>query len=340
MPPCPETSNLLVQENWLDANAMRASPHQTPVQPRDIRFGCRTFIHGCFPYREPTADKLINGFWVRTNGLQTLYIQGGLHGIPYGIYPRLFMIWLTSEVIRTRSRTISLGKSFREHCKALGVPYSAGKRGTARALQIQIERLLQCRVLRTETSSPGRQTTDITDTALLHETTLNLTVASRTASLWRRLPPEAQDRWHCDRYTLEVSDAFFEEITTQSIPIRHDALMALRRRPMAIDVYQWLAYRYFSLHAPTTPTWDQLANQFGSDYKTLRKFRKKFIETLARVREVYPEANCHPNKTGVTLFPSDTPVPPQERSTFSIPVFGSSEPHSAGKKKSYSQNWP
>lgn len=254
--------------------------------------------------------------------MQTIYLQGGLHGIPYGVYPRLFLIWLTTQAVRTKHPVISLGRSFREHCRALGVPYIAGKRGTARTLQVQIERLLQCRIIREKITTPINLPADISNPEkAIFEQTENLTLASHTESLWRR---SENNDWTCNRYTLILSDEFLKELINYAIPLRRSAIDALKRSPLATDIYQWLASRFFTLTERAFPSWAQLANQFGSDYKDARKFRRKFIDAVARVRAVYPEANCEPTCDGLILYPSDTPVARIQNTGFSL--------HNAQKK--------
>ncbi|MFX5570690.1 replication protein RepA, partial [Acinetobacter baumannii] len=79
-------------------------------------------------------EQLINGAWLRHNGNYALWVQGGINGIPFGIYPRLFVMWLTSEALRTGSRKIHTGGTFAEFCRKLNIDRSRGKRGAGKAL--------------------------------------------------------------------------------------------------------------------------------------------------------------------------------------------------------------
>ena len=49
--------------------------------------------------------------YVRCNGPYTLVMNaGGLHKLPFGNLPRLILAWVSTEVVRTGSREIILGK--------------------------------------------------------------------------------------------------------------------------------------------------------------------------------------------------------------------------------------
>ena len=112
----------------------------------DLVFGAKCLVSASLPYRKPLPDQLVDGAWIRKNGDYTLWIQGApTLGLPYGAYPRLFVIWLTSEAIRTGSRHISTGRSFAEFCRKLHVDSSRGKKGAGKRMTEQAERLLASR---------------------------------------------------------------------------------------------------------------------------------------------------------------------------------------------------
>ena len=64
----------------------------------------------------------------RVNGPYRLYMQAGPETkLPFGNLPRLILAWLCTEVVRTRSREIVLGKSLSVFMRTLGVYSSDGK---------------------------------------------------------------------------------------------------------------------------------------------------------------------------------------------------------------------
>ena len=63
----------------------------------------------------------------RVNGPYRLYMQAGPETkLPFGNLPRLILAWLCTEVVRTQSREIVLGKSLSVFMRTLGVYSSAG----------------------------------------------------------------------------------------------------------------------------------------------------------------------------------------------------------------------
>ena len=66
----------------------------------------------------------------RVNGPYTLGMIAGLgNKLPFGNLPRLILAWLCTEVVRTGSREIVLGKSLSGFMRALGV-YSSSAEST------------------------------------------------------------------------------------------------------------------------------------------------------------------------------------------------------------------
>ena len=58
----------------------------------------RALVIATMPYKDPKTDA-----FVRTNGDFKLRIVAGYGGgIPYAIYPRLLMSWVTTEAVQTR----------------------------------------------------------------------------------------------------------------------------------------------------------------------------------------------------------------------------------------------
>jgi hypothetical protein len=73
------------------------------------------------------------------------------------------------------------------------------------------------------------------------------------------------------------------------------ALRALRKSPLAVDIYLWLTFKNSYSTKPTLIPWESLQIQFGAGYPLTPQgklnFKHKFKEALAKVAEVYPEAS-------------------------------------------------
>lgn len=313
------SNSIQVESLHPDSARQSAHPQQRPRYSRDQKFidaaadvmgsapgaedrvfGAKCLVSASLPYRKPRPDQLIDGAWIRKNGDYTLWIQGApTLGLPYGAYPRLFVIWLTSEAIRTGGRHISTGRNFAEFCRKLHVDSSRGKNGAGKRMIDQAERLLASRA--------GFVTGNL-DTSKVATTEL-LQFADDFTLFFDDSGDDRQGSLF--RSEIVITQKFFDEITAHCIPIDLRAVLPLQQAPLELDIYQWLAYRMFALKTTSRPTWLQLCSQFGSNYGRMIDFKTNFLAALKRVKDVYPKANVDYNDQGLVLHPSPTPVPPR-----------------------------
>ena len=125
------------------ANAIQI--YTTPATADDLAFIARELILCTLPHSDP-EDVLS---WSRKNGDLTLSIQAGInkktgksYGIPYGIIPRLILVWLVTEILRTKSRRLALGNRLADFLLKLGLdPSRGGKFSDARRAREQKRKL-------------------------------------------------------------------------------------------------------------------------------------------------------------------------------------------------------
>lgn len=268
-----------------------------PPQLENTEWGAKCLVSASLPLRAPKPEHLHNGCWIRKNGDHTLWVQGGPQGLPFGAYPRLFMIWLTSEAIRTGNRRIETGKNFADFFRKIGVDTSRGKNGAGRRLIHQISLLIQSRAAYTKG--------DIGDGRMSGEF---LQFTEKFNLFFDPCQPNQANLFESE---ILLTEQFFREITTHSIPLDSRAVAALRQSALQLDIYQWLAYRMFGLRAPAHPTWKQLYQQFGSQTRRLVDFRVAFTADLQIVKQVYPNAKITATKSGLILYPSPPPISPK-----------------------------
>src|SRR5271165_5449828 len=117
---------------------------------KDAAYLARELVQASLPHSNPGDVPL----WTRRNGEVTLAIQPGInirtgksYGYPYGTIPRLLLFWITTEAIRIRSRRLELGYSLNGFMADLGMnpDPGGGKRGEAKRLRDQMERLFRSR---------------------------------------------------------------------------------------------------------------------------------------------------------------------------------------------------
>jgi len=234
----------------------------------------------------------------RRNGAFSLSIVAPSRvGLPYGTVPRLLLAWLTTEAVRTKSRELVLGESLSGFMRQLGLVPTGGRWGTVTRLKDQTARLFASSI--TAVYADGQRTAmagyHIADSAILW---------------WDAKDPAQRSLWQS---TVNLTEPFFREIVERPVPVDMRALRALKRSPMALDIYCWLTYRTSYLKKPTQISWEGLQGQFGADYprtgQGLRDFRKGFNHALVKVLAVYDGAKASASPSGLLLTPGRPHIP-------------------------------
>jgi hypothetical protein len=253
-----------------------------------ISFQYVPLIQCSFPHADP--GELAT--FTRRNGWLELTLSTTRHdsGLPYGVPARLLTIYCASEAIRTRSPEIYLGRTVHEFLRRLDVPITRGDRGSLRVYANQLLRLIHCAISIDENIRDARGRTG------LH---IRQALFAEEAQLWWD-----EESGVGQGSSLVLSSVLYQSILERSAPLSTHAIRQLRKSPMDLDVYAWLAHRLFNLSRPSTVTWEQLSAQFGHGYAQIRKFRQFFLDSLKRVQVAYPEAKLKVGDAGVILTPS------------------------------------
>lgn len=238
--------------------------------------------------------------FVRTNGDYRLSIISTT-GLPYGSIPRLLLAWLATEAVRTKSREIVLGGSLSEFMGHLDMVPTGGTTGSITRLKSQTSRLFSSMIQCSYTTAERHAVKSI--------------LVADEADLW--WSPSSPHQQSIVDSTVKLSQSFYDEIINNPVPIDIRALKALKKSPMALDVYCWSTYRVSYLKDRAFIPWEGLQTQFGSSYPTTsrgrRHFKEKFIEALKKVSLVYPGLNADPQQDGLALLPSRTHIQRQKQ---------------------------
>ncbi len=261
-------------------------------------FLARSLIIATLPHDKP-ADGVLH--WERVNGNYKLLIQADpALGLPYGIYPRLFLTWLCREVKRTNSREIELGL-LTPFLDKLGLS-KGGK--TAKAFLNQAERLLGARMAFKWTDDingqhgEGRRYMQFADNVQLW------TPRTEDGELYRAAGDNSFPAF------LELSSMIFEEIRDYSVPLDMEIIAKIMGSTLKMDIYFWLTYRTATMRGNMTRIpWDSLAGQFGSNYADAYQFRFQFKKALAEVLRHYPGARVEHDAKALILLPGQPSVP-------------------------------
>ena len=235
----------------------------------------------------------------RVNGPYKLILSRmGEYKLPFGNLPRLLMAWVSTEAVRTQSRELVLGRSLSEFMRALGV-YDTGGR-TQRRLRNQMNRLFNASVKFTHEHEHG-------------ERFITSQIADRGEFWWNPKQPDVPMLWESK---IRLGEDFFNEIIRHPVPLDMNALKALKRSPLGLDLYMWAVYRTFSLNRPMRLSWPQLYRQFGadpskaSDNVTVQRFRKDCLRELKKIKLAWPDLNYSTAPGVLILLPSTPTIAP------------------------------
>ena len=263
----------LVKCDWANGLTFQFSSHSCEKYSpyKELLYMPRYLVNMTLPHRKVSGNE-----FSRRNGAQELSLLAARSiGLPYGVYARLVLLYLTTERVRTKDRQFQLGASWRAFLKKMQI---TGTGELIHAVQEQLKRL--CSTLY-----------QIHDVRKASESISNLVVADE----WMRSD---------DGVNITLSPSFYLMTGDSVVPLESRIVHKLRRSPLMLDLYAWLSCRLFLLKNETTIPWRKLEHQFGSDYCRPRDFRTKFqksLETVLKQKPVAPLIELH--EKGLHLTP-------------------------------------
>lgn len=257
---------------------------------------CQTYL----PYRNPGDETT---YWQHEQGNASLSIQSlqvknpetrqpVYLGLPYGTRARLIMAYLNTQAIKTQNPMIDVENSITAFTQALGLQHKG-------------------RDINDVKNQLARIASSIVTLNYITEDQRSLNVNFNLVKKYDLWFPKDQNQRVLWTSQIELSEDYFNELCSRAIPLDLRALASLKNSPMAIDVYSWLAQR---LHRTPVSgqfiTWKALKDQFGGNYKTMKKFKENFRDTLATVKLQYRDAKISEDKNkGFWLYNSPSPIP-------------------------------
>ncbi len=272
-------------------------PTESAVDAGALGFMAKFLVQTTLPHREQTGTQ-----YVRTDGNITLRISDVAgFGLPYGSYPRLILIWITTEAVRTANRELELGSSLSSFMAQLGLQATGGHWGTVPRFRNQMQRLVGSAISTRWSLDHGDQH---------HSAGENLLLAERFNFWWT---PQRLETRRSTKSSVTLTANFFEQLLAAPVPLDLRAVKALKRSPLALDLYAWATRRVSYLSRPTLITWESLRRSFGAGYADTPQgracFRAKAVEAFRRIVMVYPELKIEDHENGLLLRPSDPHIP-------------------------------
>lgn len=238
--------------------------------------------------------------FTRTSGSASLHIEAGkwfngrtweAQPLPSGTRPRLVLLHVCSEAVRTRSPVVEVEDSVRGFLRRLKID-TAGD--SMRRFRRQMIALAVCRMQ------------------------LGYKTADRVVNL-KCDPIDEFEAWIQNDNTgqramwpgvMTLSGKFFDTLAEHAVPLDAGAVGALQNSALALDVYTWLAHRLCRVrqNAGAAVSWSALKGQFGQEYRTEKDFKRELVGALGKVLPVYPGARVEKIRGGLRLMPSPPPV--------------------------------
>jgi hypothetical protein len=245
--------------------------------------------------RNPTESSTFE----RKSGRASLFLQAGSaydgkrwvpQPLPSGTRPRLVLINLCSEAVRTRSATVDIGHSVREFLRRLNI--DAGGKNMAQ-FRKQMLALSSCHMTLGLSTGEGQLQVDAKPIDAFQA--------------WLTQEDEQQTLWPGH---IKLTEKFFDSLMEHAVPLQPEAIGRLQNSALDLDAYSWLAHRLCRVNDPegVNVSWAALKQQFGQEYADTKNFKRKFLQSLRKATEAYQDARIELCPRGLKLLPSPPPV--------------------------------
>jgi hypothetical protein len=259
-----------------------------------LGYMARALVQATLPHSKPTENE-----FERRNGAFTLVMMAPSRiGLPYGVVPRLLLTWVSTEAVRTKTRELVLGDNLTNFMQQLDMVPTGGRWGSITRLREQSKRLFSTNI------SCIYESED-------HSGEAGFRVADNHLLWWNPQNPTQRSLFQS---TVTLSEAFFREVVEHPVPLDMRALKALKKSPLAIDLYIWLTYRLSYLRRSTSIPWEALQLQFGAGYPSSAQgkadFKRKFAQALKKVEVIYQglQGNVSMDTNHLTLIPGQSHI--------------------------------
>lgn len=189
-------------------------------------------------------------------------VSAGLFGdepqpLPYGPKPRLMLLDICTQAVRSKSPNVDLGSSAHEYLRRLGLGWGGGKAGVYTLFRRQATALAAC-AMRFSWQSGSKRVQ------------------------FQGMPITAFEAWASDGREgqaglwpgqLVLSQDFLKNLLGHALPLEQAAYMGLSSSALAMDWYAFLCYYLPRIHEPTTWSWHDLHDALGhgQDFRWFRR---------------------------------------------------------------------
>ncbi|MEQ8822301.1 MAG: replication protein RepA [Sumerlaeia bacterium] len=277
------------------------------LEDHALGFSARVMAQAGLPHSDPGDDC---DLWVCTNGHFCFSVQSKRYhkngqmvnvGLPYGSLARLILYHIATQATQRRSPEIDLGTSLSSFMRRLGLAPTGGQKGNINRFKEQLRRI---------TTSRFDFTYDNRDANGVGETRDQMFSIADSVHLWWDPKDPETDTFPS---SMVLSDRFYRHIIESPVPVDMRAIDAIKKSPLALDLYTWLTARVFHVRYETPIPWALIYKQMGSEYADQKDFVKACKKYLARISHFWPELNYRYVRGRFILMKSEPHVPPKDQ---------------------------
>jgi hypothetical protein len=235
----------------------------------------------------------------RTSGKTSLRMEAGAIptpngfadiGLPFGPRARLLLLHLCSEAVVRQSPVVEVDDSFTAFARSLGLAT------TGRNLNTLREQILRMSVVSMRLSKSYGEYVDVFQGPIFSKLRAETPSDPNQLALWTSF--------------VEFSPDFYKSLSENAVPLRMEAVSALKHSSRALDIYAWLSHRLWRINnsKPVVLKWTTLRFQFGERTQDMKSFKRAFRTALKQVLMVYPQADVSLVRGGLQLRRSAPPV--------------------------------
>jgi hypothetical protein len=115
---------------------------------------------------------------------------------------------------------------------------------------------------------------------------VDMQVAPQGGLWWDPVSPEQPGSW------VELGEALHDAIVASPVPVDLRALRALKKSPLALDLYTWTTYKTYAVNRSPKEgqpvPWRSMQKQLGCDYSNPRHFEAAAKLAVRKVQAVFP----------------------------------------------------
>jgi hypothetical protein len=210
--------------------------------------------------------------------------------LPSGTRPRLVLLHICSQAVKTRSPDVAIGHSVRGFLRELHI--DAGGENM-RQFRAQMKALAACDMILGAPSADGP-----------------VTLATRPVERFTAWTTDDEGQYTAWGGRLILGRTFFETLLEHAVPLDAEAIAKLKNTSLGLDCYAWLSHRLCRIRSDqgVRLSWGNLQQQFGQEYRDPKNFKTRFLGAMRKALAVYPAARIEQVRGGLRLYPSPPPI--------------------------------